>query len=256
MIIDFHIHYTPPALAKEKLPPGVKTRITYSQGIPIYIDHPILYSLETHVAAMDMAGVDVAVLSSGAGMLGTLEVCTRLNDILRAEEKRFPGRILGLAHIPPLGGLGAIDELKRAAQELGFKGVAICSSYSEVGLDSPDLFPALAVVAAAAKGKTRLTGAPHLRLKESDRIAAVARMLAAMGVGVRELPDGLEVEGGRLRGAVVDPGGDHRIAMAAAVAGLAAEGTTTVLGAECVRVSYPAFFEHLRRLGALVEVSA
>ena len=141
MIIDFHIHYTPPALAKEKLPPGVKTRITYSQGIPIYIDHPILYSLETHVAAMDMAGVDVAVLSSGAGMLGTLEVCTRLNDILRAEEKRFPGRILGLAHIPPLGGLGAIDELKRAAQELGFKGVAICSSYSEVGLDSPDLFP-------------------------------------------------------------------------------------------------------------------
>jgi len=141
MIIDFHIHYTPQELSKEKLPPGVKTRVTYVQGIPIYIDHPGLYHLEGHLAAMDMAGVDVAVLSSGAGLGGTLEVCKRLNDLLRQEEKRFPGRILGLAHVPPLSGQGALDELRRAAQELGFPGVAISSSFGEVGLDSPDLFP-------------------------------------------------------------------------------------------------------------------
>jgi predicted TIM-barrel fold metal-dependent hydrolase len=90
---------------------------------------------------MDVAGVDVAVLSSGAGMGGTLESCRRVNDALRREEQRYPGRIRCLAHVPPLAGQGALDELKRTAQELGFKGAAIVSSYGEVGLDSPQLFP-------------------------------------------------------------------------------------------------------------------
>lgn len=141
MIIDFHIHYTPEEFVKEKLPPGAKSKVTYAQGIPIYINHPILHHLEGHLEAMETAGVDVAVLSSGAGLGGTLADCRRLNDLLRGEEKRYPGRILGLAHVPPLGGPAALDELKRAAQELGFKGVAISSSFGEVGLDSPDLFP-------------------------------------------------------------------------------------------------------------------
>ena len=141
MIIDFHIHYTPEEFIKEKLPPGGGSRVDYAQGLPVYIHHPALHRLEGHLEAMDLAGVDVAVLSSGAGLMGTLEVCRRVNDALRREEQRYPGRIRGLAHVPPLGGEAALEELKRAAHDLGFKGVAITSSFGTVGLDSPDLFP-------------------------------------------------------------------------------------------------------------------
>ena len=141
MIIDFHIHHTPAEFLADKFPPGGGTRVDYAQGLPMYIHHPALYRLEGHLEAMDLAGVDLAVLSSGPGMMGPLEVCRRVNDALRREEQRYPGRIRGLAHVPPLAGQAALDELKRAALDLGFKGVAIVSSYGEVGLDSPQLFP-------------------------------------------------------------------------------------------------------------------
>ena len=141
MIIDFHIHYTPPELVKDRLPQGVATKVDYVQGLPMYIHHPALYDLEGHLRAMDLAGVDVGVISSGTGMGGTLEMCRRVNDALRDVEKRYPGRIRGLAHVPPLAGQPALDEMKRAAQELGFKGVAMVSSYGEVGPDAPELFP-------------------------------------------------------------------------------------------------------------------
>ena len=109
-----------------------------------------------------------------------------------------------------------------------------------------DEVPALAAAAAFAEGTFTVTGAGELRIKESDRIAALAAGLAAMGARVRELPDGLVLDGGpRLRGASVRSHGDHRIAMALAVAALAAEGPTEVEGAECVAVSFPRFFSVL-----------
>jgi 3-phosphoshikimate 1-carboxyvinyltransferase len=106
-----------------------------------------------------------------------------------------------------------------------------------------DEVPALAVAACRAEGTFTLTGARELRVKESDRIAAIAQGLGRLGARIRELPDGLVVEGGRpLRGAAVRSLGDHRIAMALAVAALAAEGPTGIEGAECVDVSFPEFF--------------
>jgi len=106
-----------------------------------------------------------------------------------------------------------------------------------------DEFPALFVAAACAEGETLVTGAEELRVKESDRIAALAEGLAALGARVRELPDGLVVAGGaRLRGARVRSHGDHRIAMALAVAAMAAEGASEIEGADCVAVSFPEFF--------------
>jgi 3-phosphoshikimate 1-carboxyvinyltransferase len=90
-----------------------------------------------------------------------------------------------------------------------------------------------------------------LRVKESDRIAAIAEGLRAMGAKVEEFKDGLRVEGkraGKLKGAKIDPKGDHRIAMALAVAGLAADGDTTIRDAECVGVSFPEFFKTLEKL--------
>jgi 3-phosphoshikimate 1-carboxyvinyltransferase len=113
--------------------------------------------------------------------------------------------------------------------------------------DSPDLVPALAAVAATVPGRTRLVGAPHLVHKESDRIASTAAMLGALGVRATPRPDGLEVEGGGLRGGVVDPRGDHRIAMAAAILGRAVPGVV-VRDPGCAAKSDPGFLAVLGRL--------
>jgi 3-phosphoshikimate 1-carboxyvinyltransferase len=111
-----------------------------------------------------------------------------------------------------------------------------------------DEVPALAVAAAFAQGTTRVSGAAELRVKESDRIAALADGLKLMGVDVSEQPDGLTVSGGRpLRGAEVRSFGDHRIAMALAVAALGADGDTRLEEAECAAVSFPEFYDLLRR---------
>jgi 3-phosphoshikimate 1-carboxyvinyltransferase len=112
-----------------------------------------------------------------------------------------------------------------------------------------DELPVLAVAAALLPGVSRITGAAELRVKESDRIAAMAEGLARLGGRVSELPDGWEIRGGgRLEGAPVSARGDHRVAMALAVAGLLAEGETEIDGAECVAVSYPEFWDDLERL--------
>jgi 3-phosphoshikimate 1-carboxyvinyltransferase len=111
-----------------------------------------------------------------------------------------------------------------------------------------DEVPALAVAAAFAAGELEVTGAAELRVKESDRIAALAEGLAAFGAPVRELPDGIVVAGGgRLRGARVKAHDDHRIAMALAVAALAASGPSEIEGGECVAVSFPEFYAVLER---------
>jgi 3-phosphoshikimate 1-carboxyvinyltransferase len=93
--------------------------------------------------------------------------------------------------------------------------------------------------------------AKELRVKESDRIAALAEGLRQMGATVEEFPDGLRVAGraeAKLHGAKVDPQGDHRIAMALAVAALGAEGNTTIRDADCAAVSFPEFFTKLEEL--------
>ena len=109
----------------------------------------------------------------------------------------------------------------------------------------PDLVPILAVIAATAQGKTAITGAARLRLKESDRIATTAAMLRALGGSVIESDDGLTVEGASLTAGTVVGANDHRIVMSGAIAALVAEGAVTLTDAEAVDKSYPAFFELL-----------
>jgi 3-phosphoshikimate 1-carboxyvinyltransferase len=111
-----------------------------------------------------------------------------------------------------------------------------------------DEIPVLAVLATQASGPTVISGISELRLKESDRVRAMAAGLNAMGATVREEDDRLVIEGpARLRGAEVDSAGDHRVAMALAVAALAASSSTSIRGADRAAVSYPGFFEVLRR---------
>lgn len=118
----------------------------------------------------------------------------------------------------------------------------------------PDLVPVLAVRAAMAAGETHIDGAARLRLKESDRLAAVAEGLTALGAFVTERPDGLSIHGGGVRGGEADGYRDHRMVMAWAIAALGAEQPVTVRGAEAVRKSYPTFFEEYQRLGGRVDV--
>ncbi len=113
----------------------------------------------------------------------------------------------------------------------------------------PDLVPVLSVIAAVAEGETNIRRAGRLRLKESDRLRTTAAMLRALGGDVTELEDGLRIIGRKtLTGGIAGAAGDHRIAMSAAVAAAAAEGSVTVLGAECVKKSYPRFWEDLEAL--------
>jgi len=116
--------------------------------------------------------------------------------------------------------------------------------------DTPDLLPALAVVACCAEGETALGNVGHARMKESDRISAMCTELRKMGAEIEELPDGLLVRGSELKGAELDGHGDHRIAMALAVAGLAAEGETIINNAHVISKSYPDFARDLAGLGA------
>ena len=112
-----------------------------------------------------------------------------------------------------------------------------------------DELPLVAVLGAYAEGESVLTDAAELRVKESDRIASMAAGLRTMGVGVDTTPDGLVVRGiGRLQGEAVDAAGDHRIAMALAVAGLGADGPTRISGWESVAISYPGFLAALEDL--------
>lgn len=112
-----------------------------------------------------------------------------------------------------------------------------------------DEIPVLAVAAALAKGKTVIRDAQELRVKESDRISAVAENLRRMGVTVDEFADGMEITGGAtLQGAEINSLGDHRIAMAFAIAGLFAEGETVIKGVECVETSYPGFIREIEQL--------
>jgi 3-phosphoshikimate 1-carboxyvinyltransferase len=110
-----------------------------------------------------------------------------------------------------------------------------------------DELPLLAVVGSQIEGGIRIRDAAELRHKESDRLAATAKNLRAMGAEVEEFEDGLSVSGPtRLRGALIDSHGDHRIAMAFAVAALIAGGETEISGAECVAISFPEFFDLLQ----------
>jgi 3-phosphoshikimate 1-carboxyvinyltransferase len=109
-----------------------------------------------------------------------------------------------------------------------------------------DEIPVLAAAAPYSEGGLEVRDAKELRVKESDRIAVVAANLRKMGAEIEERPDGMRIPGGqRLHGAELDSFGDHRIAMAFAVAALRAEGETMILGADAAGVSYPAFFEEL-----------
>jgi 3-phosphoshikimate 1-carboxyvinyltransferase len=185
------------------------------------------------VAALAVKGSDIILRGVGVNpsRTGFLDVLGRMGAGVEVlGERRVSGE--------------AVADLRCRASEL--RGVDIGPDMVPSMIDE---FPVFCVLAAQADGVTSVTGAGELRVKESDRIRAMAEGLKKMGARVEELEDGIRIEGGaKLKGAEVDSCGDHRVAMSFAVAALKAEGTTRIRNAGAVDISFPGFFDLLRRV--------
>jgi 3-phosphoshikimate 1-carboxyvinyltransferase len=165
-----------------------------------------------------------------------------------------PTRATLLDVLTALGARIAVLELQEAHSELvgtvqittDPEGLGSTEISGALAAQLIDELPVLAAIGPYTSGGIRIRDAKELRVKESDRIALVARNLRAMGAEVEEFEDGLDVPGGQtLHGAIIDSGGDHRIAMAFSVAALRAEGETLIQGAESAAISFPEFFDLL-----------
>ncbi len=140
MIVDFQHHYTPPQLAKGKKD-SVSVGID-ANGNPMHLLNPLLADIDAHVRMMDVAGLDAAVLSSMVGFdQPDLGICRIINDDMKEVEGKYPGRFIGLAHVPALKAADAKRELKRCAVDLGFPGVVIASELQGLSLDAEELRP-------------------------------------------------------------------------------------------------------------------
>jgi 3-phosphoshikimate 1-carboxyvinyltransferase len=128
---------------------------------------------------------------------------------------------------------------------------------TEIGPELVDLsideLPIAFIAAAAARGRTRISGAAELRHKESDRIRVMAEGLSTVGIDVRERPDGLDIEGGEIKGGRIDSAGDHRVAMAFAIASCRASEPIEILDTGPVATSFPDFLTVASRIGFQIE---
>ncbi|HEY8011992.1 MAG TPA: 3-phosphoshikimate 1-carboxyvinyltransferase [Rudaea sp.] len=159
----------------------------------------------------------------------------RRTGLLRA--LRLMGADIGETNARELGGEPVADLVVRHAP---LHGVDVPIALVP---DMIDEFPSLFVAAAAATGTTRVTGAAELRVKESDRIAVMAKGLRALGIAIEETPDGAIIHGGALHGGAADSAGDHRCAMSFVVAGLVARSPVKILDCANVATSFPGFVE-------------
>ncbi|UNC92907.1 3-phosphoshikimate 1-carboxyvinyltransferase [Candidatus Contubernalis alkaliaceticus] len=184
-------------------------------------------------AAALLPGSDVTVLNVGVNptRIGLLEVLADMGADIALENKR-------LENMEPIA-----DIRVKGAQ---LKGVSIGGSLIPRLIDE---IPVLTVAAVLAQGKTEIRDAAELRVKESDRIATMAHELGKMGAGVETLSDGLIINGPqKLKGASCNSHGDHRVAMALAVAGLTAKRETCIKDSQCINISFPDFEDIIKKL--------
>jgi 3-phosphoshikimate 1-carboxyvinyltransferase len=185
------------------------------------------------VAAAARPGAEVCIRDVGVNptRTGVLEVLAAMGARLRKERERIEA------------GEPVADVCVRGAR---LRGTTIAGQLIPRLIDE---IPVLAVAAALAEGETVISDAAELRVKEVDRLSALAGELARLGVSVAEDRDGLRIVGGRrLRGSVVSSRGDHRMAMSLAVAGLFADGETRIRDVACVETSFPGFARVLAEL--------
>ncbi|HEX6832060.1 MAG TPA: 3-phosphoshikimate 1-carboxyvinyltransferase [Rudaea sp.] len=192
--------------------------------------------------------VAASIVPDSELLLRNVGMNPRRTGLLRA--LRLMGADIRESNPRSLGGEPVADLVVRHAH---LRGVEIPV---DIVPDMIDEFPALFVAAAVAEGTTRVTGAAELRVKESDRIAVMARGLRALGANVSETADGAIIEGGRLTGGVADSAGDHRCAMSFVVAGAIAEGAVRVGDCANVATSFPGFVNLAQACGLRVSDAA
>jgi 3-phosphoshikimate 1-carboxyvinyltransferase len=223
-------------------------RTTLTPGIPraaaaLRVPGDISSAAFFLAAAAAMEGADVAVEDVGLNptRTGVLDILREMGAEVSIETSAQP---TGTASGPSGEDVGEpVGTVRVRGGRL--RGVVVEGAMVPRVIDE---LPVLCVAAAASQGRTVVRDAAELRVKEADRIGVMARGLSALGIAVEERPDGLEIAGGRLTGGTVEAGGDHRMAMAFAVAGLLADGPVTVRGAEAVAISFPGFFDTLQTL--------
>lgn len=179
---------------------------------------------------------------------------------LTAGALRAPVTVTGLFPDSIQGDKAVLDVLSKMGAKVVWQGNAVTVSPAPlhgVTVDAsniPDLVPILSVAAANADGVTEFQNAGRLRIKECDRLSAIAELLGALGIRAEETADTLRVYGGTVQGGEVQGFNDHRMVMSAAVAATAAQGAVTVCGAQAIRKSYPHFFEDFKHLGGKADV--
>lgn len=184
-----------------------------------------------------------AMLFSKADIVAR-NVCINLTRTGLLNILKRMGADVRLENIREISGEPVADVCVKGGNEL--KAVKIKKDEIPFMLDE---FPILCIAATQAEGVTTISGAGELRVKESDRIKAMATELRKLGAEVKEYPDGLAIKGkSGLKGCEVESYGDHRIAMSLAIAGLIAKGITCINNASCVDISFPGFFEEIKRL--------
>ncbi len=202
------------------------------------IDVPADLSSATFVMLAALLAPKADILIKKVGLnptrTGVLDIFTAMGADLSIDNRRM------LAEEP------VCDIRVRSSQ---LKGCDVDPALVSLAIDE---FPALFVAAGAAEGRTVFSGLEELRVKESDRIASMAKGLAALGIDVTETPDGAIVQGGQYRSGTVDSFGDHRVAMSLAVAGTIADGDVTINDVAPVETSFPGFASLLRSMGAKV----
>ncbi|MGZ3439885.1 MAG: 3-phosphoshikimate 1-carboxyvinyltransferase [Polyangia bacterium] len=233
-------------------------RMLAHMGAPLIVDG-LAVTVDPRGWNGKLAARDLAVpgdLSSAAFLLGAAAVVPKSSVVVRGvgvnptrtgviDALRAMGARIEISDERIVGGEPVAD---LSCTGGALRGIRIDG---ELTVRAIDELPLLAAVAAHAEGETRIADAAELRVKESDRVAATAAMLRALGVEVEEHPDGLTVRGGRgARGGVVESHGDHRIAMAGAVCALGARGETLIRDTRNVATSFPGFASALALLGA------
>ncbi|MBN1430068.1 MAG: 3-phosphoshikimate 1-carboxyvinyltransferase [Anaerolineae bacterium] len=234
-------------------------RMLRSMGMPVRVDGPRVTVSSGH----PLSPLDVTIpgdISSAAFLL--VAACLVDGSQVTLRHTGINPTRTGIVDI--LEAMGAQVSVEQHPQEEAGEPVADlsigCSQLKGIDISGElivraiDEFPALMVAATQVDGKTVVSEAAELRVKETDRIAVMAGELRKLGADIEERPDGFAVQGPqKLHGAVVDGHDDHRVVMSLVIAGLHAEGTTTITGAHSLNDSFPGFVETLQTLGADVE---
>jgi 3-phosphoshikimate 1-carboxyvinyltransferase len=236
-------------------------RMLESMGVPVSVsDDGLRVSLH---GPAELQAADIRVpgdLSSAAFFI--VGACLNAREPVLIRQVGINPTREGLLTI--LRQMGARIEIENATV-FGAEAVADIRVYPAdlVGIEVPeslvplaiDELPVIFVAAAAARGRTVVRGASELRVKESDRLGAMAKALRAVGASVEELPDGLVIEGGRVQGGTIESQGDHRIAMSFAIAGLVSQAPITVVDTGPVATSFPDFVGVASRANLEIAVS-